>query len=732
MADLDFKHSVSQIPAGEALPEPIKQSVGVETSGVPNYQAAFANYAENTNWMSALGSKVATEASQALAKKMGTEFGKNPQGELSLPPLTDFDKTFAQSYATQAQATLGLQANKLISEANIQMAQAPKITPELITATNHQISLGLKNIFQNAPSEIRPQLEYQYNSLQVNQTENFMMRMLKEQKEDRQNNLIQFSKVSNQNLYSMAISGNDVDDKGDSKSALASLKSIKEAYQAAHDSHDFTAEQKQVAQDSAEQSYLSGKYTRLGREAIKNKKLDEFLANLADNPPKDISPANHPAVYQNVLSDLTQQVSLKAHQENFLAQQMINRIAAGDIPTGVEFSQFAANVSPLKAEQVRYKLIEKVKSNNSKAVATTELIKNWGDAEAQANATPELQNAAFNEQVKYIEQNNPNISHDMAQVQVAASAGAQIPVFKKILDDKLLSTNPNNILSASTQMAMLDEMEQARVYEGVSQKGKAIATLFNQQRGSMPDTDLARQITDNLSNVDETMRKTLDNNWNLILSAKGAAGLGAKLPLYKFALQEVDSKLARSFSGQQYFAVLYGNDLYNQLKSNFDATRGDYTSALKMTQDYYKQHYGTTYINGPKQITDSPIEKYLGYDGSEITPFIQQDLLNQLSESFIKSKNNNPNDYWEVLPLKGNKAELIRHVKTKKGKEDYRYPINLVGRAGNQWDVTVETPYGNRNLFLVAPQLGVTTYTPNKREIDKNFAARSKKGWFGL
>ena len=147
MADLDFSRHVSEIPAGENLPKPYQQSERPDITQFGDIQNATRDYAESSNWMSKLGSEVAARASNAVAEKIGGELGKNPRGDIGIP-LTDFDKAMQESYKTQAQATLGLQANKLISDSNIEAAKASRITPELITKTNQSISIGLKNIFQ--------------------------------------------------------------------------------------------------------------------------------------------------------------------------------------------------------------------------------------------------------------------------------------------------------------------------------------------------------------------------------------------------------------------------------------------------------------------------------------------------------------------------------------------------------------------------------------------------------
>lgn len=724
MADLDFSHHVAAPQQGESLPTPYHKSVAAEISDFPNIQGAVENYADSANWMSAVGSKIAATASNQLATQLGAEAGKNPNGDIGLP-ITDFDKTMQESYARQSQATLGLQADKLITDSNIEMAKVPRLTPDMIQKTNKSVSSGLQNIFKNAPSSVQPELYNQFGQLQLRQTAELTNRMIGEQKDDQRNNTAYASDMNAQHAYSFAVAGNE-------KAAKESVENTKKINNSAVSARLMTPEQSKTNIDSARKSYESGKLINQYEKARSENKGEEFLKNIADKGDK--SDPDFQDTTSNLMNYISHQESLRSQDQQLRIAKFSVDLAKNPMDSGIgkQLQDLKQNVTPVAFEKAQLSYIDAIKSYNKENGDVNSVLSSWNDPSSFARLNEKAVNKGFDILVNGYRQRresegNP-ISQDEAEVQVASSAGGNVPVFNKSLQNKLLSGNPNSIISASQQMSMLDDMEQARVYAGVSQKAKAIGTLFQQQRGSMPDVDLARQITDNLSNVDDKMQKTLDNSWNLILTTKGAAGIGASKPLYKFALQSVgyptDSKMSQF--GGQYFGVIYGNDIYNQLNSNFIATRGDYDSAVKMTKDYVAQHYGDTYINGSKQITDSPIEKYLGYKGNGVTPYVQQDMLNQLSTSFNKSKKNNPNDYWETLPLKNNIAEVIRTVNGKK----FTYPVNLVGRAGNQWDVVVQTPYGNRNIFLVAPNLGVTSYVPNKEAINMAYAAHKKKGWF--
>lgn len=729
MDDLDFTHNVPEIPAG-AQTQPYQRQEKANVTQFPDVQNAITNYADSTNWMSLIGSKVASIASQALATKIGGELGKNPHGDLGIGvPITDFDKTMENSYKAQAQATLGLQANKLISDSNLEASKADRMTPGLIQKTNQSISVGLKKIFANAPADIQPDLEAHYGSLQITQASDMHQRMIHEDKEERKNKAALASHTYAENASSLGM-------QGDERAGQAVIETTKRLVDSQVAVGDITPVEAKARLDTVRQSFLSGKITHDYEQAKLQFKGEDYLKDVADGKVIKTDSPDYMSVSQNLLTYVSHQDALRSQDQSLALTTFQVGVATNPLSPDMpqQLQNLKEKVSPESYEKAQLYYINAVKAFNQEQGNVSNALAAWNSPGAFAHLTDKGINQAFDMQVNRLvqqrQQEGHPISRDEAEVQVAASAGGQVTVFKKELENKLLRGSTPDIISAANQMQLLNHMEQGRVYDGISQKAKAIATLFQQQQGSMPDNDLARKITDELSNVDGTMQKTLDNSWNLVLVSKGAAGIGASTPLYAMALQEVGLVKIKDYSsvGGQYFAVLYGNDIYNQLNSNFMATRGDYNAALKMTQDYVDNHYGTTYINGYEQKTDSPVEKYIDkhsvYPGNNMTTYIQQDLLNQLQPQFEAAKKNSPNDYWETLPLKNGVAEVIRTVNGKK----YQYPVNLVGRAGNQWDVILNTPYGQRNLFLVAPHVGVTSYQPNIQDIDKNFKANRKKG----
>lgn len=728
--DLDFKHGVSEVPQGQPLPRS-QRTESAHVTPAPDIQSSINNYAAATNWMSAIGSQVAAKASNAIATKMGTELGKNPKGDIGIP-LTEFDEAMQKSYQTQASATLGMQANKLISDSNIELAKAPRLSPGLIDRTNKSINIGLQNIFKNAPAEVRGQLESHYGQLQLNETNSLAHRMIKEQREDMRNNTVNSAHVNAENAYSFAVNGNF-------KAAEETIETTKRANTSSVQMRVMTPEEAKSHVDTVKISYLSGKAVHDYEAARAAGKGPEYLKSLADKADK--ADPYYMAVSQNLISYIGHQDTLRSQDQQLRMAKFNETLAmnpnSSDIPTQLQDLQ--DNVSPIAFEKAKLSYIQARKAYDQTNSEQLDLTHNWGDSETFARAPDKAITKTFDSLVQNVVQKQ-GIPRDEAEVQVALSAGAPVPIFVKTLNDKLTSGNPINISSAAMQIQHLRDVEGGHALIGLSKQSEAIATQFQHRRGSMPDDELARDITHNLVNIDESKQKILDNAWSKILANGGAGGMSGTKPLYEFALSQVGH--GSSDFGGKFFDVIYGNDIYEQLKANFDASGGDWDTAKKMTQNYVDQRYGETRVNGSIQVSDRPIEKVLGYKDPDVVPFVQQDLLKQLNTVFEQHQDNK-NDYWSINPVEPQTgmrstfrktfppAEIIRHVKTDKGEKTYRYPLALVGRPGNEWDVVLKTPTGNANIFLVASNLGITTYKPNAEEIRKNYQAHiNNSGWF--
>jgi hypothetical protein len=738
MAELDFKHHVSELPRGEALPSPVQRSVHTEITNFPNYQGAVNKYAEDTNWMSSLGSRIATSASNAIATKLGYELGKNPQGELP-PAFTETDVEFRKAYDTQAQATLGLQAHKLISQSNIELASAPRIDSDTIAKSQQSVLKGLDKIFSLAPESVRPQMESQFGGVMISQNETLIKRMTDEQKQDRIDRLKASSKINSENSYSLPFNGIGEDKNGDSKAGLDAVHAQINAANSALAIHDITEEERNTLIETAWKSYYSGKYARQAMKADREKKLPEFTKNLAENPPKDVPLKYRDAVYQNILHTVQQQQQLRSLDENYQMQEMQNRILVDPHISDSDLLDFKSKVSPLKFSTTKGLLLKALQKKDQENSEMTNLINQWGNPAVQTRAPDKLRNQTFDTLVaRTVKNSKSGISLDEAEVQVAASAGRPIGVFTETLQNKLKSGNPDRMESGAQQMHMLYEMGAGHALSGLTEQDKVMFATIESLRGSLNPTEAMQTAVNKIYNQSPIQFKANQDSWNNFLSLKTR-----NISPIQFALQSFD--LSDSDFQSVALAQVTGVEILNLYATNYALSYADQKVAKVTTQREIKENYGYSLVNGKKSFVKHPLEKILGYENVPgIAPIIQQDARNSLIEKFSHLKkyydNGKTNEYWEVLPQEQSKGfhlfgenvqpiRVRRHILGARGTGAQDFDIVLHGNAFDEWDVAVYSKEGGYSpITQTAPYLGIVTYIPNKEWIDAEWNWRHSHG----
>lgn len=768
MADLEFSKSVPSVSAGQQMPSPYHSQERVEVTPFPNMQDAISNYAANTNWMSYVGSAVASTASTAIAQKIGGELGNNPKGNLYGLPITDFDKTMMNSYKQQAQATLSLQANKLITDSNLEAAQATRITPDLLQKTNENITTGLRNILKNAPDEIKPSMELQFGSAVLDQHSTLTNRMIREQKEDQRNNNAYASDMNAQHAYSFGLNGNE-------KAGLAVIENTRKLNEASVAARLITPEDAKTNIDAARKSYLSGKMIN---EYEKAPNKEAYLKSIADKKPSYLSDSDYIGVTNNLLTYVNHQDALRSQDQQLRLAKFNVSLAQNpmspDIPSQIQ--DLKNNVSPEAFEKAHLNYITSLEKFNKQNGDLNNALTSWNDPSSFSRLSEKGVNKAFDMMVTQRQQQaeaqgNP-ISREDAEIEVAASAGGVVPVFTKSINNKMASANPINIESGGRQIERLTEMNAGNALRGITPESRAVYTKYQALRDSMDASKAAQLAYQTVYNQDPAMIKANDEKWTNFLSTQKPRGQSPDI----FALKQVGADITRMRS-----PTVYGNDLLEEFKTYYTMLNGDQQNAKKMLDESYRQNYGDTVINGSKELTKHPIEKVLNLPESSIG-VVQQDIAEQLQAHFESGKElynqNKVNEYWEVSPrktiqdivalrkasqekllergfkkesigytsagyadvqkfAKGAPIEVIKHMRGGKSQK-FNVVIQMnpfASLTGNQdhpieggWDVSVDSGSGIRNLYREAPYLGLITYTPDLKKIQANRAALLNKG----
>lgn len=714
--------------ANQSIPI-LQRQVSVSQTSTPDFQATTQALAESQNNLSAIGAKVAQTASNTVATQLGYEQGKNPIGDL-LPPITEFDKNFVDSYHAEAGATLSLEGQQLLDDAHVQMSKANRLTPELINNTHNQLQAGLNKIANRAPLAVKAKLQEQFSSQVLSQTMQYQEKMIGEQREDQKNTMINALDVATKNAFEHGMNG-------DVNAANAAAENVKQLARNAAANRFITPEQARVAHESAVQASLNGQYSRMAMQALNQRKYAEFEKTYSETDPKKLGMTNEQwlATGQAFKQQVNFVESLRTQDENLKAQEMMNKIAAApNLITPTEWQQFTSSVSPLKAEQVNFKYIQAMKAGQSSTLAVDNLVQNWSNPEAQAQATASTKNAGYLKQVNYTVENsaragNP-ISHEEAEVQVAAAAGGTIPVFVDGIKNKLHSSNPAFIESAAQQIHLLEQMQAGHALQGLNDEDHALYTAYESMRDNRDPITAARDATTAVLNQDPEVEQANKQKWANKISK---AISGSSLSPTDFALHSFDID-KQSFINPA-TAQVYGTDILNKYKNYYQLLNGDDNSARKLTQKYIDNNYGETGVNGGSYKTMHPIEKVLGFESNDGVPYIQQDIINQVNQKLVQIKklydDKQSNEYWETVPLSNRKhgiftttydpIQVVRHMRTSSGTKTDKFNVVLQGNAFDNWDVAIQTNQGLRNLFQVAPYLGIISYVPNAKAIRDSY-----------
>lgn len=625
MAEINFSRHVPGVAPGAELPSAVSRREKVQVSNIPDWQSALSNYGSQTNWMSTLGSTVAARASNALASKIGNELGKNPQGDVGIP-LTQFDKTFQESYQTQAQATLALQANKLISESNIKLAESPRLSSGLIAKTNQQISIGLQNIFKNAPTEIRPHLEYQFQSQQLNQAEQATKRMIGEQREDQKENLLASNSKYNQTIYELARSGNE-------KAAESALASVKKNNKVGAEAHTTSPSAAQLAIDSAQKTFDAGVYGAKADQARSAGKYEEFSKQLAEKPPTGMSYDRWQAVMTNVSNENAQIHNMKMQSEQIALSQfkldIMENPNSPDIAAKLQqLKESVSNNSFIEAEIGLLNIQAKANKENNGANA---LANHWTDIGAYNEASAKDRDKAFASLTRaYVAQaqtNGLNVSEPEAEVNIAAQAPGPIKGYVDKLNTKAHSGNPMLMEEAGYAIEHLHEVGKGDVLQGIDDKTVSMLDKFNALKQIMPMQEAAEESKRIVYGKTPDEVAATQQAWtDYVKKAKSRGETDSHFFFNMAGLSEKD--FVR-------FPAAYAKQLENTYHAYFDNLGGDAVTAQKQLQRTIDTVYGYTNINGhDKEYTIYPLEKAIGLPDNA-KGVILNDVADQIKEQFV-------------------------------------------------------------------------------------------------
>lgn len=636
MAEMEFKHNVPDVGRGATLPEYKGEGVKPEVISSPDYQGALNKFGADTNILSQIGSTIAAKSSNAIAQRLGNELGKTPHGDLS-PSFTDFDKTMAESYKNQAHATLGLKANELITSSNIALAKLPRITPDVIAKTNQQISLGLQNIFKDAPTEIQPNLEYTYGNQMLSQTAELSDRMLREQKQDRKANTAASSQTNAETAYSLAINGNY-------KAAENLVKTTEKINNADTNANISDKNVAKTHVDTVRIAALSGRTIHDYEVARSQKKDAEYLRSLADKKPDDISNTDFHSVVNNLFSYIGDQNKLRLQDQNIAMAKFNVALAENPLSPNMpaQIAELNEHLDPYQQLQASLAYTKAVKAIQKQNDGVAKALAVYTNINEFPKLSAENKNLAWETTYKDMLRKPENIAAGMteatAKLYAASAAPSMIPAYNDELNTKARTAVPAN----------LEEVGQAVNYMrthnlgqniNIGEKEETMLDGFSRLRQTMDPVEAAQKMHEQVYNQSSEQKKANEQ----ALATYYKSQMNKNKNIFALVKEWVDTpnyKL-RNLPG-------YTQKAKEVFETFFNTSNGDEVYAAQKSKEFMDRQYSASNVNGETELMYQPIENIPGIP-HDATGAIQSDIVDQANTKFKETKklyDEGKQDHW--------------------------------------------------------------------------------------
>lgn len=731
----------------------IERQTTIKPSGsIPDFQGAYNRLANAGNLLSDLGAQVAQSASNQIAQKAGYNMGQNPQGDVSIP-ITQFDKTFVESYHAQAANTLSLRAQKMFDDSQIEMNKAVRLTPELIAKNNEELNKGIDDLISLAPTPVKGRLSATLKSQLLSDSQKYHEKMFTQQREDTRQQYIASVDLYTKQAY-------ELEHSGESDAAGDTVKSAEMILNSGLDSKYLTPQEYQKAIENIRQARINGMVARSTGDAIKAGQFPEFARRWAEQKPEGMTQQEYENASQAIISQASFINSLRSQQSQINGlkfqekiYQDVNGITQSDI------LELHSQVTPVQYEQLQLEYIKQKKKFNNERQSKNILISGFTDSVAFSRATSDQKDAAFNElvneRIRNVQIPMRPVSQSEAETAVALQAAGPVPAYIKGLNGSMASIDPHAIETSGQAIQLFFNRQKGANLEGLDERAIPMYNTYQALRRAMPAQEAAQEAYKAVYNQTPEEKKIVAEN-------------------YSEQIKLVDNKL-------KFFSNMGGIDSSNLndplgyveqaeaiYKSQFALTKGNVDAAKKSTADIIKNIYSESYINGKKETVYYPLEQAIGipHDG---VGYIQDDIIEHVNEGLKGTKEAFDKGkilyYWEVEPraltemhreknvfgikdfTEGNLLNaMINHREDttagspirifKHWKNGTRETYNLVVKANpwntksgdatqpytTGWDIVVSTGKGYEPLWRDNPTLGQSiNYKPDVARINAKY-----------
>lgn len=626
------------------------------TTQPQNWIGAMEEFGRSTNMLGELGASVALNASIQYNKMQGEKLGLNPQGDI-LPPITAADKAFAEGYIAQSNATLSLQANKMMLEGQLDLEKSYQLSPGMIQSYSSNMQQGLEQIIKQAPTQLQNDLRNNFNQLLLQQTGSLTKQYISQSK----------ARETEQAKANLSLQLRNINDRvmaGDEAGADEIRKRIATESEARVQTGMYSPTTGQTAKDSADTAYYTAREIKNAEQAIREKRLPEYLDSIAMSNVQGRGPSESDAIKANVYNWANKVQAMRQQNQSLLMTEARNQIANGTF-NDIAAAQYQATLDPINY----FNLMTQFSVSQKKAGVTDAIVQaitsNPENNLSYVGASKKQINKAFDQlvQARVTEQNGKE-SEDRSMLNVAASIPRTIPRVVDSINAGLSSGNPQQLERWGNFYYELKEQNPTAVM-GVSDENLAVFNLYKKNLNNPTyknDPNLAAsealrqvygkdqtQIENNARGINSYFNDIAKTPEGLSRWASKISGLSDSLPIF-------------NRSG-------FNIDMQNQFKSFMYMTNNNREASQELLQDYVAGVYGTTTVNGNPEVVQYPVGKMIGLEfGAD--GLIQYDATKQLEQQFKEHENlfneGKVNYYYRIK----NQPDLQQYLSVKQELKD--------------------------------------------------------------
>lgn len=612
---------------------------------------AMTELATTPNAIANFGVQMAENASQAYQMLRGTEAGKTPSGNL-LPPITKADQAFVQGYSAQAQQTLGLQAQQLINQAQLDLNKNYQLSNGQIQAYQENVAKGLQDIIDQAPYTIKADLANQYQGVLQNQVFQLNNKLLSQQKADSKEQAGIYLKTQFNQMTDAIMSG-----QGNAKAIYENSQKYINNKQASGMLSPSEAESQRLA---SKQLYLNNSLAKQAVTAYQNKTLEPYLNSLTNVPEKfedmNISYGEWESARNYALNNILNYERFTSSEQNLLVSDAKLKFAQNGLPQA-DIDALKQELQPQKFNELYGWILNQQKSNSSKQQRIMELLANNTNVDVMARATPDEVNGTYDATLAQIK-NNVGIpfrnlrpmSDSDAEFLAISTIPRAVPSVNARLANQLTNGDAATAVQAASQIKRIQDADlSGRLNSSFSDTNSSSAIIAHEINRLLPFAASPEQAVAYARQIAFPTQEQKNASIELAQEQKKKHGTAAGKISFAKSIVNIPNKSQVVDKSSFYISVA---DAYTDAL----AVLGNKDSAKDWIQKGIKQNYGTTTVNGREEFTFMPIEKLTGMDKNAV-PIIQDDIHNDVSRyvenmKTIYDSNKNLNFYYELAPRK--------------------------------------------------------------------------------